>query len=209
VSYQTDEEKAEAIKKWWRDNGVAVFAGLALGLVIIFGWRYWSDYRTDLAAQASTHFEQMLYSAEDADAATVLAKQSEQLDADFGATPYAALGALVAAKGLYQAGEAEAAIARLERVIDDAPDAALARLAALRLARIQLAEGALDAAESTITDHDDSPEFSADFAAVRGDLAAARGDLDTAREAYETAIEGGAALSQLIQLKLDNLPSAG
>ncbi|AHF04645.1 hypothetical protein MARPU_12920 [Marichromatium purpuratum 984] len=209
MSYQTDEEKAEAIKKWWRDNGVAVFAGLALGLVIIFGWRYWTEYRNDHAAQASTHFEQMLYSAEDADAATVLAKQSEQLDADFGATPYAALGALVAAKGLYRAGEAEAAIARLERVIEDAPDAALARLAALRLARIQLAEGALDAAESTIATHDDSPEFSADFAAVRGDLAAARGDLDAAREAYETAIEGGAALSQLIQLKLDNLPSAG
>ena len=39
--YQTDEEKVEAIRKWWRENGTAVVAGLVLGLAGLIGWQYW------------------------------------------------------------------------------------------------------------------------------------------------------------------------
>ena len=33
MNYETDDEKVEAIKKWWQDNGPSIAAGLVLGLI--------------------------------------------------------------------------------------------------------------------------------------------------------------------------------
>ena len=127
---------------------------------------------------------------------------------EFGSTPYPTLGALVAAKALYDAGKVDEASAALESVIKDAPDPALARIATLRLSRIQLAQGDVDAAEKTLEAQQMTPSFAGEVSAVRGDIAAARGDMTGARAAYEQAIEQGSALSQLLRLKIDNLPDA-
>ena len=37
--YETDEEKVEAIKGWWKENGLSVAGGLAIGLAAVFGRR--------------------------------------------------------------------------------------------------------------------------------------------------------------------------
>ncbi len=206
--YETDDEKVEAIKKWWKENGLSVAAGVAIGLAAVFGWRAWTGYRDSVAGAASADFEQLLVSA-DGGAAESAIKQAELLRDEYGSTPYAALGALVAAKVQYESGNAAGAMAILQGVISDAPDPALATLAALRMARIQVAEGHLDAAAATVQAHDDGAAFAGDFAAVRGDIAAARGDTAKARDEYEKAIAAGSGLSQLIRLKLDNLPAAG
>jgi predicted negative regulator of RcsB-dependent stress response len=208
VSYETDEEKVEAIKRWWKENGFAVVAGIVIGLGGIVGWRYWGDYRDSVAGQASAVFDQVLINAATGQTEAVVA-QARMLKNDYSATPYAALASLVEAKTLYEAGQAEDAMAALTRMIGVAPDPALARIAALRLARIQVGQGQLDEAAKTVADHDTSPDFAGEFAAVRGDIAAARGDYAAARQAYEKAIADGTGFSQLIRLKLDNLPSAG
>jgi predicted negative regulator of RcsB-dependent stress response len=208
VSYETDDEKVESIKAWWKENGVAIVTGIAIGLAAIVGWRYWGDYRDSVAGQGSAVFDQVLASAGTGQTDAVMA-QTRVLDEDFASTPYAALGALVEAKALYESGQPDAAMTALTRVIAAAPDPALARIAALRLARIQVAQGQLDEAAKTVAGHDTSPEFAGDFAAVRGDIAAARGDTAAAREAYEQAIAKGSGFSQVIRLKLDNLPAAG
>ncbi len=206
--YETDDEKVEAIKKWWKENGKSVAAGVVIGLAAVFGWRGWTDYRNSVAGAASADFEQLLVNA-DGGAAESAIKQAELLRSDYGSTPYAALGSLVAAKVQYESGDPAAAMATLQRVIADAPDPALAQLAGLRLARIQVAEGKLDDAAATVAAHDDGAAFKGDFAAVRGDIAAARGDTAKARAEYEQAIAEGSGLSQLIRLKLDNLAAAG
>lgn len=205
---ETDEEKVESIKKWWKENGVSVAVGVAIGLTVVFGWRAWTDYRNSVSAQASAAFQQLVITAA-AGEAEPTARQAEAMEKEFSSTPYPALGALVTARVQYESGDAAGAMASLQRVIAQAPDPALARLAALRLARIQLAEGQLDAALATVNAHDNSPAFTGDFAAVRGDIAAARGDTAAARTAYEKAIAAGTGLPQLIRLKLDNLPAAG
>lgn len=204
--YETDDEKVEAIKKWWKSNGLSVAAGVVIGLGAVFGWRGWIAYRDSVGGEASAIFEQLLVNA-DAERADSVTKQSEQLEASYASTPYAALAALMDAKLQYESGDTAAATKALEGVISRAPDPALARLAALRLARIQVSEGELDAAESTVKAHDDGSAFVGDFAAVLGDIAAARGDPIKAREQYERAIAAGSGLSQLLRLKLDNLPS--
>jgi predicted negative regulator of RcsB-dependent stress response len=206
--YETDDEKVESIKKWWKENGASVAIGIAIGLAVVFGWRAWGSYRDSVGSQASAAFEQLLASAETGQAQSV-AKQAELLGQDYGSTPYPALGDLVAAKVLYEKGDSPAAMAALGRAIAQAPDPALVRLAALRLARIQLSEGQLDAASATLSAHDNGLDFAGDFAAARGDIAAARGDSTAARGEYRKAIAAGASLPQVIRLKLDNLPPAG
>lgn len=213
MNYETDEEKVEAIKKWWKDNGPSVVAGVVLGLVAIYGWRYWVDYRNSVAGEASAAFEQLITLASaNGDATTrskAVAEQAKSLQDDYGSTPYPALGALVAARTLYEAGKIAEAKAELQSVIAAAPDPAFARIAALRLARLQVAEGDLDGATRTLAAHDGGTAFAGEFAAVRGDIALARGDTAAARKAYEEAIARGASLSQIIRLALDNLPAAG
>lgn len=205
---ETDEEKVESIKRWWKENGVSVAVGVAIGLTVVFGWRAWTDYRNAVGAQASTAFQQLLITAAAGEAGPTT-KQAAALEQEFSSTPYPSLGALITARVLNESGDAAGAMANLQRVIAQAPDPAFVRLAALRLARIQLAEGQLDAALATVTAYDNSPAFTGDFAAVRGDIAAARGDTAAARSAYEKAIAAGTGLPQLIRLKLDNLPAAG
>ena len=208
MSYDTDEEKVEAIKRWWKENGIAVVVGITIGLGGIVGWRWWGDYRDSVAGQASAVFDQALANGASGQTEAVLA-QTRTLREDFGSTPYATLGLLVEAKAQYDAGKVEEATQALTRAIASAPEPAIARIAALRLARIQVAEGQIDAAAKTVADHDTSPDFAGEFAAVRGDIAAARGDYAAARQAYEQALADGTGLSQLIRLKLDNLPAAG
>jgi predicted negative regulator of RcsB-dependent stress response len=208
VSYDTDDEKLEAIKRWWKENGVAIIAGIAIGIGAIVGWRYWGDYRDSVAGEASAVFDQVLANVATGQTEAVIA-QARVIEKDFSSTPYAAFGALVEAKALYESGQAEAAMAALARAVASAPDPAIATIAALRLARIQVSEGQLDEAAKTVAKHDTSPELAGEFAVVRGDIAAARGDYAAAREAYEKAIAEGTSFSQLIRLKLDNLPSVG
>ena len=113
------------------------------------------------------------------------------------------------AKVKLKAGDPAGAVAALQRVMDKAPDPALARIAALRLARIVLDQGDLERASAIADNYAGSGAFSGDFAAIQGDIAAAQGRTADARAAYERAIAAGASLSQLLRLKLDNLPAAG
>jgi predicted negative regulator of RcsB-dependent stress response len=208
ADYETDDEKVEAIKKWWKENGISVAAGLAIGLTAVFGWRAWVDYRESVSQQASNAFEQLMVAAEDDDAAAALA-QVQAIRDGFGSTAYASLAGLMEARVKLKAGDPAGAISALERVMTEAPDPALAQIAALRLARMLLDQGELDQAGAVAAKYGATGGFAGDFAAIQGDIAASQGRYTEARQAYERAIASGASLSQLLQLKLDNLPAAG
>ena len=62
--FVTDDEQVERIKNWWSDNGSSVIAGLVIGIGGLMGWRYWVDYQTNVAAEASSHFANMVSSVE-------------------------------------------------------------------------------------------------------------------------------------------------
>jgi predicted negative regulator of RcsB-dependent stress response len=207
-TYETDEEKVEAIKKWWKENGLSVVGGVAIGLGAIFGWRAWVGYQDSVAQEASAAFEQLLASAEDEDTESAIA-QSRLISDEFSSTTYATLAALVQAQVEQRAGNLPGARSALEQAIASSPDPGLTRIAALRLARVQIAEGDLAAASALVTKHDDGGSFAGAFAAVRGDIARMEGRPADARTAYEEAIAAGAPNPAQLQLKLDNLPPAG
>lgn len=207
-TYETDEEKVEAIKKWWKENGFSIIAGVAIGLGAIFGYRAWVNYTDSVGQQASAAFEQLLASAGGDDAASVI-KQSELLAEEFSSTAYASLAKLVAARVELESGNRVGARAALEQVITGSPEPAISRVAALRLARILIADGDLAAASALVAKYDDAPSFAGAFAAVRGDIATAEGRTAEARAAYEQAIAAGVQNADRLRLKLDNLPPAG
>ncbi|MGB5737104.1 MAG: tetratricopeptide repeat protein, partial [Thiohalocapsa sp.] len=94
---QTDEETVEAIKKWWKANGVSVVAGIAIGLGSVIGWRAWVNHQTGVAQQASIAFEQVLATSASG-AGESAEKQAEMVVSEYPDTPYAMFADLAAAK---------------------------------------------------------------------------------------------------------------
>lgn len=208
INYETDEERAEALKKWWKENGFSIVAGVVIGLGAIFAWRAWNDYQSSVEQQASAAFEQLLVSADQGDAESTLA-QSKLLAEEYSSTAYATLAALVEARVEIESDDLAAARSILEQAITISPDPGITSIAALRLARILIATGDLEAAASLVEEHDDNAGFTGAFAAVRGDIAQAQGRTADARAAYAEAIAAGAPAPDRLRLKLDNLPPAG
>jgi len=208
ADYETDEEKVEAIKKWLKENGFSIIAGVAIGLAGVFGWRAWVAHREAVSQQASTAFEELMTEADGPEATAALAR-AESIRDGFSSTAYGSLADLMEARIKLKEGDAAGAEAALERVMSDPPDPAFGRIAALRLARILLDQGKLDRAGEIAAKYADAGSFAGDFAAIQGDIAAKQGRIDEARQAYERAIAAGASMSQVLRLKLENLPSAG
>jgi len=107
----SDDERAEQIKKWWRENGTSIGAGIAIALAGVFGWQYWQQHQKDQAAAAS----QQLNIAIEAESDKVKALQA--VAEDFSSTPYAALASLAAASEASQEDPATA-IASLKVAIE-------------------------------------------------------------------------------------------
>ena len=61
-AYSSEQEQIDAIKKWIRENGLAVFVGVAVGFGGLWGWQEWQDFIDRRAEQASTLYNQILVS---------------------------------------------------------------------------------------------------------------------------------------------------
>jgi predicted negative regulator of RcsB-dependent stress response len=207
AEHLNEEEQVEAIKKWWSENGKSVVGGVVLGLALVGGWRGWQHYEQNRAETAGARYDEMLVAAEvqRLDHAVQLA---EGLRVEFDDTAYASLAALHAAKLKLEAGDPGAAQVQLAWVRTNAPDPGLRQIASLRLARILIDEGELDAAQR-ILDAAPRDAFTPELAELRGDVARARGDVKAARAAYEEALAGKPGSGAILRLKLDDLPAAG
>jgi len=208
LSYETDDERAEAIKKWWKENGLSILLGVGIGLGAIFGWRVWMDYRETVRQQASAAFERLLAAADTGDARSART-QSKLLHQEFTATTYAALASLVRARVEVEADNLADARTALKQAIADSPAPGIRRIAALRLARVLIMEGNLEGAADLVARHDDGGSFRGAFAALRGEIAEAQGRSADARIAYEQALAVGAPNADQIRMQLDNLSPAG
>jgi predicted negative regulator of RcsB-dependent stress response len=207
MPYETEEQQVEALKKWWKENGTSIIAGVVIGLAGVFGWRAWVAHRDTQAAQAANLFDRMV-SAVDAGETQAAAQQAKVLNSQYGSTPYAAFSDLMEARSRYEHKDIAGAKAALERAMDTLPDETLRTIAVLRLARIEIGSKDLAAAAALLDRHPAPPPFAPEYAELRGDIAAGRGDLAAARTAYQQAIAGGAGNADLVQLKLDNLSPA-
>ncbi len=204
--YETEEQQVEALKKWWKENGKSIIAGIVLGLGAVLGWQGWNDHKDQVGAQASNVYDQMLLSTREENLQAAQT-QRDLLHKEFGNTPYAAFADMLLAKLQLGSGDAQAAMASLQSALDHAPDPAIQSIVLLRLARLKLSQGDLNGAEALAAQSADAA-YAGEFAALRGDIAKAQGNAYKARAAYQEALAGEVSNAELVQLKLDSLPPA-
>ncbi|MET0048357.1 MAG: tetratricopeptide repeat protein [Sedimenticola sp.] len=202
----SEEEQVEALKKWWKQNGFSVAAGIVLGLGGVFGWQYWNKHQDQVSADASYHLEQLNASVA-AGLKEPALQQARALMQHYQDSSYAVFAALDAAKVKVEQGDNAGARVQLQWAMDNASDASLKQVARLRLVRVMLSEGAADEAASVLAQ---APVdgYQGEVAELRGDIALAKGDENAARAAYQQALDNKVGSSALVRMKLDDLSTA-
>ena len=195
----SEEEQVDKLKKLWDSNGKQIIAGAVLGLAGIFGWNYYVDYQDSQALNARA-----LYLSYASDSANIGAY--DKLIKDHSSSSYADQGTLIMAKYLFDAGNYSLALDAIEPLLSR-EDSVIASTAALRTASLYLELGqhqeALD-----VLNLKNANGFSGLFYNLAGDIYLDLGNSEEARNNYALAIENiteNSSLSQLIQIKLDDL----
>ena len=60
---ETEEQQVEALKKWWTENASVMILGVAIGASVLFGWRYYDNYKIQHAEEASSLYDSVLTTA--------------------------------------------------------------------------------------------------------------------------------------------------
>ncbi len=205
TEYITDDEQVERIKAWWKEYGRSVITGLVIGIGGLSGWRFWVDYQTTQAGEASIQFTEMM-DAIGSDQNDTVISRANVLFADYASTPYADLARLSLAKVYVESDDYAQAAQQLQLLIDDTREQGLEMIARVRLAAVQMQMEQADAALATLNVAYPVP-FTAAFEELKGDILVRQGDHDAAREAYLKARLANPSVAdpQLLQRKLDDL----
>ncbi|MFQ5935812.1 MAG: YfgM family protein [Acidiferrobacterales bacterium] len=208
----TEQDELEKIKQWWKTYGSALLTGIALGVAILFGNKYWTDYKQQRAEAGSALYDKLLEDYRKK-AFDNVRTTGATLKEDYASTPYAGLAAMVLARISFDAKQNDDVRNQLQWAVDHATDTGTRHAARLRLAHMSAADGDVDAALSLV-DIEDIAGFESDYEELRADLLAAKGDKQAAREAYRRAIERLDAASSsylaILNMKLDDLgPETG
>lgn len=198
IDLKTDEEKAEELKQWWKENGTSVFVGIALAIGGMFGWQQWQEYQKNQAEGASRLYAQL---NDDGNDSTGIFKQ---LNDNYDGTPYHALAALKTAKKACVSGKPEEC-ENLLRQATKSPQEDIAIIANLHLARALISANKLDEAQSIINQKTPA-SYASLVDEIKGDLHFAKKEFDEARAAYDRAILSSAGQNvQFLRMKRDDL----
>jgi len=205
TDYQTDEQQAEAIKKWWKENGLSVVTGIALGFALLFAWRAWMSHVQKQEELTSTLYEQVLIALEE-DKVEKAHQVANEILSNHTNTAYAMLTALNLARQDLKEGNIPSSHARLDWVIKQNHSPEFTHIARLRKAQLFLVENKINETKQLITGIDEGT-FKASYASLRGDIAMAEGQVETARIAYQEALNGDlfGKLKNLVEMKLHDL----
>jgi len=204
--YLSEKEKLEQLTGWLRANVPWIVVGLAVGGLIVGGWR-WYQARVDrTGVEAALAYAQILDAFDRGDRTGGL-DQVAQLGKSHPDSPYVDQANLAAARLLLETGQMDRAASYLTVVMEHSRDAQLAQLARLRLARVQLSQNHPDQALSTLGKADQGA-FEGRFAEVRGDAYFAKGDKASALREYRAArvaLGPAQASNDLLDLKINDL----
>lgn len=208
---RTEEEQLEAIKRWWKDNGTSLIAGVAIAAAGVFGWNAWQNYQDNRAEAASVRYQELVnLTTSNANDEAMLAQARDvatEITDEYDGTLYSELAQLLDARLAVQQQDLESASRALEQLIDDSSRLYVQSLARLRLARLAIAgdepQEALDLLQQPIVD-----ALAAQRDDLRGDAHFALDQHEDARNAWQNALTLAQEQSQPlygVQLKLDDL----
>ncbi|MCO5976511.1 YfgM family protein [Ideonella oryzae] len=191
-----EQEQIDAVKAFWGQYGNLITWTVTLVLVAFAGWNGWNWWQREQAVKASAMFDEMdqAVQAGDADKAGRVFKD---LKDRFGRTAYAQQAGLLVAKVQADKGQADAAVASLSWVAEDASDEDYRSLAHLRLAGLLLDKKDYDGAFKQL-DAVKSSEFAGLVNDRRGDVLMAQGKQAEAVTAWK---KGWDALSEKLDYR--------
>ena len=201
--YETEEQQVEAIKRFWKENGLSLIIGALLGLGGLLGWRYYNDSQIEAKEQASFAYEKASEELIKGEASFGEAKSFIDSYSDTG---YAILMALEMTQQAIERKDLVEAAKQLEFVVINAKLTAVQSIAQLRLARIQIEQGEFELALAS-ADKVSDQAFKGQSQEIKGDVYLAQQLFDKARAAYSAALETNNR-DQVLKMKLDNLALA-
>jgi len=207
-AYLTEEERLEALQRWWKENRQSLILGVLLGVAIIIGWNMWQGNVRSQNEQASSLYQQMLKASEAKQTEPAI-KLGERVIATYPSSSYADYARLLLAKLKVDSNDLPGAKAVLEETLAKTKDENIKHIARLRLAQVMLASGETGPALSLLEPLtvEQMGKFAGLYQELKGDLYAAANRPEEARKAYEAAKESG-EISPLLELKLNDLPTA-
>jgi predicted negative regulator of RcsB-dependent stress response len=201
--HQTEEQQVEAIKGFWKDNGNAIIAGLAIGFAGFIGLNYYEDHQLQQELNASEAYQSMIEAAEKDSVS--LETTGKAFIAENKDSSYVMLTAIALAKEAVEKQDWAQAEAHLTMAIDKSVDESIKAIATVRLARIQIQLEKFDEALATISAKLPA-SFNASVEETKGDIYFKQSKTELARSAYQAAIDGaGEGTNPALQMKLDDL----
>ncbi|MES2998670.1 MAG: tetratricopeptide repeat protein [Pseudomonadota bacterium] len=196
-------EQVEHIKKWCREYGVGVIAGIIFAIVVSVGWYYRQQNRENNLVKASIEYENLL-EATTHQSKLILAKSLLQ---NYPQTPYASLAALQLAKQAVYHNKLAEAERQLVWIVNHGKSATLRAVARTRLARVLLAENQPERALQ-ILDENDNKAYRSLILEEKGDVFFR---LDHPAEALQNYVAAEKLYSEssieqpLLSMKINNL----
>lgn len=204
--YSTEEQQIEAIKRFLRENGLSIVAGVVLGLAGLYGFQYYQQAKVTAAEAKSDSYTTLV------EKLTAETKDNAAWDQDVQAfltantdSAYANLAALLAAKEAVLAKDFAKAEQQLSWAFQHSQQAEVKAVAQLRLARVQAEQSKYTEALTTLQT-DVPAAFKAQQLELKGDVLLASGDAVGAKAAYSAAKQDSAATQNpLLDIKLNEL----
>ena len=198
--FETEEQQIEAIKGFWKENGLVIILGALLGLGGLWGWRAYTDSVISTKEEASMAYtasiEQFIES-EEPDALNAFLNENSN-------TGYAPLAAMILAQQAIEKDEYESAKDHLAKATDG--NSEINDIARIRLAKVHLQLEDYSQALSVL-DQVTASAFGDQVQELKGDVLYAQGEFDQAKAAYNLALlelPNNAG----IQMKIDNIAFA-
>lgn len=190
-----EHEQSERVRNWLKNNGAGLLAGIALGLALIFGWKWWTQHQQQQAQAGYEAYAAALKVIGGSDLKAAQEKVAELRKQ--GDSVYAQLAVLQLAAAQVKARQTDAALATLRSMPTGTP---MKPYADLHAARLLNDAGKPEEAIKLL-----SGQQGASALEVRGDALVLAGRLDQARDAYLKALTGLDVASpqrSLVEVKL-------
>jgi predicted negative regulator of RcsB-dependent stress response len=202
----TEKEQWEALKRWVRENGLAIVAGVAVAALGLGGYRWWQAHQNGADLAAGGLFIQMenAFAQGDRTQAFILLGDLER---DYPSSPYADQARLASAKAFVDDNQLGRAADVLRDVMQHTRDPILKPIARLRFARVQIAQHQLAQALVTLNGAN-AGALAAQYAQARGDAYDAMGEKASALAQYRLARAtdpSGDSDSGLLDLQISDL----
>ena len=182
----TDQQQAELIKNWLKENSKFLIGVLVLGVSGFFSIQFFQQNKLKEAEMASQLYSEIEFAVKQqrlSQAQSLLQK----MDIDFANTPYQDQGHLFMAKLFMDSVDYENAIVQLEFLVENSKEKSLQHIARIRIARIKLQQNLYDEALQ-ILETESLGSFEAKYEEIKGDIFSKKGEFIEAQAAYSKAL---------------------